>query len=124
MTAENGIHRSTDGVVDLSWTSTEATSFELQESTPTSEGAFLPRYAGVDPSTVRTGLAEGLHGFRVRALDATGEPSAWSETLAVEVIYMDRGKVRLLLILGAVVVLSTIAVILHGHFTHRREPTP
>lgn len=117
---EHGLHQSTDGVVDLAWTAGAALAYELAESTPDASGTFEPRYAGPDTSTVRTGLAEGVHRFRVRAIDANGNPGPWSEPLAVEVAYMDRGRVKLLLVLGAVVVVSTIGTILHGHLTHRR----
>ena len=116
------VHRSTEGVVDLSWETENAVRFELEEAGPDEPKAFALRYAGPDASTVRTGLSEGVHHFRVRAFDADGDPGPWSEELAVEVAYMPQGKVRLLLLLGGVVVIATISTILHGHFTHRRSP--
>lgn len=105
--------------MDLAWTAEGALSFELQEEVPGAPGEFAPRYTGPDASTVRSGLIEGTHRFRVRALDAEGAAGPWSEPLTVEVRYMDRGRVRLLLVLGAIVVLMTIGAIVHGHLTHR-----
>jgi hypothetical protein len=117
--AGDGIHRSTDGVVDLAWTRDGASLYQLEEQSPGAPD-FEHRYAGPDASTVRSGLAEGIHRFRVRGLDALGNPGPWSEALVVEVAYMDRGKVRLLLVLGATVVIATVVVIVHGHLSHRR----
>ena len=57
----------------------------------------------------------------MRATNDGVEAGPWSPPLALQVTYMDAGKVRLLLILGALVVTSTVVVILHGHFTHQRE---
>jgi hypothetical protein len=120
----SGIYQSTEGVVDLAWSADGAARYQLEEATPEDGETFESRYTGPDASTVRTGLSEGLHRFRVRGLDTDGEPGPWSETLAIQVSYMDRGKVRLLLVLGAVVVVSTIVTILFGHFSQQRHRSP
>lgn len=119
----DGIHLSQDGTAALKWNKVEtASSFELDEAIPGNTDEFHNRYTGPDLASVRTGLAEGTHHFRVRSLDANGTPGAWSEPLAVTVEYMPRGRLILLLVLGGAVALSTVAAILHGHFTHRRKP--
>jgi hypothetical protein len=111
-----GVHQSSDGVVDLKW-SGDLTTYELEAATP--GDLFEPRYLGADLSSVRTGLEEGVHRFRVRGINAEGDAGPWSNVLSVEVSYMESGRVRLLLGLGGFVVLATILAILHGHFTHR-----
>ncbi|MCH7225651.1 hypothetical protein [Haloferula sp. A504] len=107
-------------MVDLEWTRAGGTRFELEHQPPGSTPQV--RYDGTQASSVRSGLGAGRHRFRVRATNEDGEAGPWSPPLALEVTYMDAGKVRLLLILGALVVTSTVVVILHGHFTHQRNP--
>ncbi|MFC7339486.1 hypothetical protein ACFQY0_20000 [Haloferula chungangensis] len=109
--------------MDLKWPAGEDSdlgdgttlSFRLEEKTAASE--WQSRYEGPDRSSVRTGMAEGLHEFRVLDLSK----NLYSETLSVEVRYMDAGRVRLLLISGGIVVLATIIAILHGHLNHGKE---
>lgn len=120
--AADGIHLSSDGVVDLAWSSPgDAASFQLEEEVPGS-GSFALRYEGPDASSVRSGLGSGVHRFRVRALDEAGAAGDWSAPLAVEVRFMDPRRVRTLLVLGGAVVIATISVIIHGHLTHRKAP--
>ena len=121
----NGLHVCQDGMVDLQWTKGEsAETYELEEAVPGSPQEFHPRYSGSDLSSVRTGLAEGSHRFRVRAIDAAGTAGPWSETLVVKVTYMSHDRLILLLILGGCVVLATVSAITHGHFTHRKRQAP
>lgn len=114
-----GVHQSTDGVVDLGWIHSEANLFELEHQGPGAKPQV--RYRGPDASSVRSGLAEGRHQFRVRTTTKDGNAGPWSPPLALQVAYMNPARVRLLLILGALVVISTVVVILHGHFTHKRN---
>jgi hypothetical protein len=121
--SSHGIHTSKDGTISLKWNTVEtAASFELAEEIPGIPKVFHTRYSGNDLSSVRTGLAGGTHRFRVRALDASGKPGDWSGPLVVNVEYMRRERLVLLLALGSGVALATIAAILHGHFTHRKKP--
>ncbi len=113
------IYQSSDGVADLAWEAAGAATFELEESGASQD--FSPRYQGPDPASIRSGLAAGVHRFRVRGIDSEGEAGPWSEDLAVEVTYMEAGRLRLLLILGGTVVLATIGTILHGHFSHKKR---
>lgn len=64
-----------------------------------------------------TGLAEGPHFFRIRETP----DGDWSEPLAVRVKFFPRGKLFLILGIGAVVVLATIGTIVAGHFSSKRE---
>lgn len=118
---KDGIHLSEDGVVDLKWghlaSNSKGATYELQARKRGAE--FVTRYVGTDQSSVLTGLAEGVHEFRVGWHMAEGETSTWSEPLILKVQYMDAAKVRWLLILGGLVVVATVIAILHGHFTHR-----
>lgn len=104
-------------MVELKWSDTGSENHQLEQKT--GEGDYILRYSGPDQASVRTGLAEGTHFFRVRAVDNEGNPGQWSE-IEVRVEYMDAGRVRILLITGGIVVLSTISAIVFGHLNHRK----
>lgn len=106
-------------MVDLKWSAESSATYQLEESI--GDGDFKLRYEGPDLSSVRTGLAAGDHVFRVRAIDPTGAAGTWSNVLRLKVDYMDASRLRLLLLTGAIVVLATIAAIIHGHLAHRKE---
>lgn len=110
-----------EGVINLAW---EASAdgppgvFELQESSAAAfpeEGTRL-RYRGPDRGSVVSGMAEGDRYFRVRAIQADGTAGGWSETVHVKVRYMPRGKVMVLLSLGAVAFVATLTALFAGHF--------
>ncbi len=105
--------------MDLQWDADDATSFELEERKP--PGDFESRYQGAGRASIRSGLAAGIHQFRVRAIDSSGAVGPWSGDLAVNVTYMEKRRLRMLLILGGLVVLATIGAIVHGHFSHHRK---
>lgn len=113
---ENGIHQCSDGVAELAWIGKNAKSFTLEENLTDEPGGFKIRYQGTDLASVRSGLAPGVHHFRVRADDGP-----WSDTLTVQVAYMEEARLHLLLALGGIVVLATVIAILHGHLTHSRR---
>lgn len=105
-------------MVELKWADTGADTYRLEESVDS--GPYALRYEGPDLASVRTGLAEGLHVFRIRASEESGGTGGWSE-ISVRVEYMNPTKVRWLLILGGSVVLATVAAIIHGHLHHGKE---
>lgn len=121
---EDGIYQSTDGVVDLKWHTDGAEAYELTQQSSAQRikyGLSEVRYHGPDASSVRTGLNEGWHLFKVRAIAEDGSISEWSEPLELKVTYMNAGRLRVLLILGGIVVLSTAGAIVHGHLSHRKR---
>ena len=71
----------------------------------------VARYTGRDVSSVLSGLAEGDHYFRVGSKDG----GKWSAPVKVTVEFFPRDRLVLLLVLGGVVVLSTIGAILVGY---------
>ncbi len=106
---------SSDGTVTLAWDELPPShTVELQQSDSADFSRAQTRYAGADAGSVLTGLPEGVHHFRVRAVGPAGTTGPWSEALAVDVTFMARGKLFLLLGLGGVVVLMTIGAILFG----------
>lgn len=113
---------SSDGSITLSWTvPPEPWLVELQQGTSMTFVTNLDRYWGRDAGSVITGLAEGTHYFRVRAVDDTGTKSAWSEPLSVEVTFMNRSRLFWLLSLGGLVVGMTVVTILAGYISHRSK---
>ena len=111
---------SSDGKVSLQWAPPAAESqVELQQAPSSSFTEPVTRHTGSEEGSVLTGLAEGSHFFRLRTLDPTGRPGPWSEALEVRVVFMNRGQLSLLLVLGGVVVVMTIGAILSGHLRTR-----
>lgn len=107
---------SANGTVTLAWSDAGDGLFELQQAT---EGGFadpVVRYEGPDAGSVVSGLPEGVHFFRVRR--SGGD---WSPAVAVRVEFVPRRKLFTLLGLGGVVVLATVAAIVAGHLSTRRE---
>lgn len=92
---------------------TKGLGFELQQSATPDFSETKTRYTGPDLGSVLSGLAEGEYHFRVRAADPPGE---WSEPVAVEIKYIERWQVILLLCVGVTVFVATIATLLAGHF--------
>jgi len=90
--------------------------FVLQQSRDAAFSDPKKLYEGPDLGTVVTGLAEGDYFFRVReAMDSTPATKDWSETLTVRVKYPERRSVVLLMALGLVVFVGTVAAIVIGH---------
>lgn len=111
-----------DGTVTLAWGELALmTRVELQQSDSADFAEKTIRFIGRDTGSVITGLPEGTHYFRLRALNNLGEGSAWSDPLEVQVTFMDRGKLFSLLGLGGVVVLLTVGAIVSGFLKHRDE---
>lgn len=72
------------------------------------------RYEGTDQSSVLTGLEEGRHYFRLRAAGAAPGAEVLVDPVSLEVKFFPRGKLFVLLGLGALVVVATIGTILIG----------
>lgn len=90
--------------------------FILQQSKDPAFSKPRKLYEGPDRGTVVTGLPEGEYFFRVReALGTTATPEDWSETLTVRVEYPARHTVVLLMSLGMIVFVGTVAAILIGY---------
>lgn len=116
-------YQTTEGIVTLAWEASGNSApefFELQQSSDPSfpEGKTRIRYRGVDSGSVVSGLGEGIHHFRVHTVEpGDGEgKSEWSAPVAVEVTYMEKPKVLLLLASGAAVFFATLAALIIGHF--------
>ncbi len=101
----------------LTWEKTPGAAIELQQSPDSEFGEPVTRYQGTDTGSVITGLAEGVHYFRIRETSS----ERWSQALAMRVEFFPRAKLWTILSLGAAVVLATIATIIAGHFKTRKE---
>ncbi|BCX50011.1 conserved hypothetical protein [Haloferula helveola] len=126
--AETGLRVSDDGTVDLSWSvpganapaeADPALTYLLEQSPDAAFSESKVRYEGPDMASVLTGLREGEYHFRVRAVDSQGEASPWSEPLVLNVKFMDRGQLTLLLVTGALVATMTVVAIISGFLKNR-----
>lgn len=115
MPAEEGRLRSNNGVVTLAWSGDPTSQFVLQQSSTEDFATAVVRYSGPDTESVLTGLSEGVHFFRV----GEGREGSWSTPVEVEVSYVGRGTLLLLLGLGFLVVVLTVVAILRGHQRER-----
>ncbi len=114
-----------EGVINLAWEVSgdrQPALFELQESSAAafSEAETRLRYRGPDRGSVVSGMREGSHYFRVRAVEADGTVGGWSEPVHVEARYISREKVVWLLSLGGVVFVATLTTLIAGHL--RSDP--
>ncbi len=107
---------SDNGAITLKWEHPSGTEVEVQQSEEVTFAKATTRYKGGDPASVITGLPEGSHFFRIRQVDG-----AWSPPLEVRVEFFPRPKLFLLLGIGGVVVVATIATIVLGALKSRRE---
>jgi len=101
---------SDNGTVTLAWSSSEGGDLTLQQSSSRGFDQPVTRYRGSDRSSVINGLAEGTHFFRVGRV----ETGTWSPPLEVKVQFFPGDRLVLLLLLGAMVVVSTIVAIIGG----------
>lgn len=108
--------KNSEGVVTLAWepiVDAPETEFELQQSEVADFSSTKIRYQGPDRGSVLSGFAEGEYHFRVRAIDPTAE---WSEPVTVQIEYLSKRYVVMLLGVGVVVFLTTVGTLLTGHF--------
>lgn len=103
--------RSNNGVVTLNWSGDEGARFVLQQSSTNDFVTAVVRYTGPDTTSILTGLPEGVHFFRI-GMEPDGR---WSTPVEVEVSYVGKGILMLLLGLGFLVVVLTVGAILRGH---------
>lgn len=107
---------STDGAVQLRWDADER-AVELQRAAEPGFGAPRTVYRGTDSASLRTGLPEGDHYYRLRTADG----SAWSEPVRIEVRHHGALRTWGLFGLGAVVFLSVVGMILGGWLREGRD---
>ena len=98
--------------------------YELERAPTGDFDAPIRHYHGTDTASFVSGLEEGRHYFRVRASTSDGEAGPWSESLIVEVNYVSMGKVKLLMLAGALCLIATVAIILVGSFRTKYQSTP
>lgn len=107
---------SSDGSVTLSW-SGDGNEIVLEQSAEITFASPVVRYEGTDRSSAIGGLPEGTHYFRIRS----AEGGEWSDPLAIEVVFLERSRLALLLAMGGIVVAMTIGAIVIGFFRTRER---
>lgn len=111
----------TTGHIDLIWavqpgSDQPVPAFELEGARSDDFAEPIDYYSGLDERTFLSGLAEGAYFFRVRALDTEARPGEWSEVLALEVKYVARWQVYLLMLIGLLCLTATVFIIIRGSF--------
>jgi len=117
------------GHIDLIWEPASEPegaqwTYELQGATDEDFDEKRTYYQGPDERTFLSGLAGGDYFFRVRTVDEEGRTGPWSDMLSMEVRYVGTSRVQTLMIIGAICLAATVAIILGGSLrTRRKFPT-
>lgn len=104
---------SQDGVVTLAWSLDPGESVRLERSPDATFHDVTTLYQGRDTASTITGLPDGRYFFR-----ASG--NGWQETVAVDVEHHSLTRAFVFFILGAVVFLSTAALVVVGSMRGNR----
>lgn len=121
----DGLPTSDDGTVRLHWQpgrSPDSGEFFRLEKSP--DGSFrnpLVRYEGSDRSSVLSGLPEGDHHFRVRALSDDGTAGPWSASTTISVRFMDRHTLFALVGTGFLVASASVGAVIAGFIKTRKK---
>jgi len=124
---EKRLVESSNGVISLTWRSSgeaegkegedgDRSTYVVQQARSEDFADAEVRYRGGQSATYLTGLAEGSYYYRVKV-----EGGDWSEPLRVEVEFIERGRLFLLLGIGFTVVAVTVAGIVTGSLRSRSE---
>jgi len=92
--------------------------YELQQSDDPAFEDAVTRYEGPDLAFFASGLPEGSHYFRVRAMAEDGRHPGWSPVMEVQVHYPSRERVLVLLSVGGLLFLVLVGVVMIGHWRH------
>lgn len=100
------------GIVKLEWSdnlNNPALLYELQVADDANFTNPKLIYSGIDEGTFISGLTNGIYHYRLRS-----EDGPWSKTVTIEVNHHSLQLALILMTVGAVVFLITIAVIMQG----------
>lgn len=100
------------GIVKLEWSNNLDSSSPIYELQEADDIAFTnPKiiYSGIDEGTFISGLTDGVYHYRLRS-----EDGSWSNTVTIEVNHHSLQLALILMAIGAIVFLITIAVIMQG----------
>ena len=89
--------------------------FELQQSMDADFANSVTLYTGPDYATFLSGMRDGTYYYRVRLVDGSGRPlSKWSPTINMVVQHHSLFLAYVLLAVGGLVFLLTVAIVVHG----------
>ncbi len=116
-----------EGIVPLEWSYEPDTEdrtlerFELERARDRKFSEPVTYQPGLDTESFLSGLEEGDHFIRVRAVFEGGTVTPWSKPLWVKVNYVAWWKVWTLMGLGAVVFVATVIAVILGAARANRE---
>ena len=120
LVADSRKTQSTDGTITLQWVRPdEGGKVEVQQSSSSSFADPVSRYSGVKGGSVLTGTSRGDTLFPNPCHRHDCPPRALVGTTEVQVEFMERGRLYLLLTLGGSVAVLTVGAILAGHLRTR-----
>jgi len=88
--------------------------FQVEQSDGSDFSNARMRYDGPDQATYISGLPEGTHRYRVRAV-SNEETGPWSDSMEINVEFVSRNLVITLFLLGTIVFVATVWAIWKGH---------
>ena len=101
------------GDFQLSWQGGgEGAVYQLQQAGPEGFAAPAVEYRGPDTATQLSGLPDGEYRFRIRVVEPN--PSAWSESVSVQVSHHPLARALGFFGVGLVVFLATVMLIVRG----------
>lgn len=105
------------GIIKLEWTSSPnagSSTFELQQSLNSDFNSSKLIYEGIDKGSFLSGLHDGEYFFRVRE-----QGGSWSMPVAVEVEHHPLQLALVLMLIGAIVFISTVILVIKGSKSSR-----
>jgi len=88
--------------------------FQVEQSDGSNFSNARMRYEGPDQATYISGLPEGMHRYRVRAV-SDEETGPWSDSMEIKVEFVSQNLVITLFLLGTIVFVATVWAIWKGH---------
>jgi len=118
-TLQSDSELATAGYYRLSWEGIATSDYLLQEASDPDFTNVKTLYEGPDTASLVSGRSNGVYYYRVRTIDQSEDPGAWSNIAKVEVTHHPLSRAFMFFALGAIVFFATLIVVVAGNRAHR-----